>query len=82
MTEWTPTSIERALRQASGETDPGDWSAMLDDLDAEIIRLRSSGARWKPICWQLGIGRATAHRRFKEALKRIADHFNRKSSGS
>ena len=52
------------------------WTAMLDDTDAQIVRLRSSGTRWKPICWQLGIGRATAHRRFNSALRRIAEHLN------
>ena len=25
-----------------------DWSALLDDLDAEIVRLRTSGSRWSP----------------------------------
>jgi hypothetical protein len=57
------------------------WMSLVDDPDADIVRLRSSGSRWKPICWQLGCGRATAHRRFKTALQRIADHLNRESSG-
>ena len=51
------------------------WLAKLDDIDAEIVRLRCSGSPWKPICWRLGIGRATAHRRWKAALRRIADRL-------
>jgi hypothetical protein len=72
MTEWLPAPIERTLRQATARAGAADWSAMLDDLDAEIVRLRTSGARWTPICWQLGISRATAHRHYKAALLRIA----------
>jgi hypothetical protein len=76
MVEWTVASVDQALRQQSTVA-PADWRAMLNPLDADIVRLRSGGARWKPICWQLGIGRATAHRRFKAALKRIAEYLNR-----
>ena len=71
--EWSPALIAR-LRQPSPTVD-ADWSTLLDDLDAEIVRLRTSGSRWKPICWQLGIGRATAHRRFKAALEKLADRL-------
>ena len=49
-----------------------EWLSWLDPLDAEIVRLRCSGSSWKPICWQLGISRATAHRRWKASLQRIA----------
>ena len=74
MAEWSPALIERTLRQASATVD-ADWSAMLNDLDAEIVRMRTSGSRWKPICWQLGIGRATAHRRFKAALEKLSNRL-------
>ena len=77
MAEWTPASVEEALRKPTAGN--GDWFTTLDDLDAEIVRLRSSGARWKPICWQLGIGRATAHRHWKAGLQAICDEFNRSS---
>jgi len=76
MVEGSPASIERILRQASATVDAADWSAILDDLDAQIVRLRSSGIRWKPICWQLGISRATAHRRFRAALEKIVARPN------
>ena len=49
------------------------WLAWLDPLDAELVRLRCSGSPWKPICWRLSMGRATAHRRWKAALQRIAE---------
>ena len=49
------------------------WLAMLNDVDAEIVRLRCSGSPWKPICWRLGMGRATAHRRWKAALQKVSD---------
>jgi hypothetical protein len=75
MGEWTVASIEAALRRP--DTASRDWLTALDDFDAEIVRLRSSGARWKPICWQLGIGRATAHRRWKAGLRAICDKLNR-----
>jgi len=81
MVEGSPALIERTLRQASATVDAADWSAILDDLDAEIVRLRNSGSRWKPICWQLGISRATAHRRFNSALRRIAEHLNAIATG-
>jgi hypothetical protein len=51
------------------------WLSLLDERDAEIVRLRVSGARWKPICWQMGIGRATGHRRYRAALTKIARHL-------
>ena len=51
------------------------WLAMLNDVDAEIVRLRCSGSPWKPICWRLGMGRATVHRRWAAALQRIANNL-------
>jgi hypothetical protein len=76
MIEWSPALIERTLHYAAHTDDGADWAAALDDLDAEIVRLRASGSRWKPICWQMGISRATAHRRFRAALKKIVDRLN------
>ena len=48
---------------------------LLDDVYAEIVRLRCSGSPWKPICWRLGIGRATAHRRWTASLLTIVGHL-------
>ena len=48
------------------------WLSRLDPLDAELVEMRVSGCAWKPICWRLGIGRATAHRRWKVSLAQIA----------
>ncbi len=51
------------------------WLSWLAPLDAELVEMRASGAPWKPICWRLGIGRATAHRRWKAALRLIAERL-------
>ena len=51
------------------------WLQWLDPLDAEIVRMRCSGSPWKPICWQLGISRATGHRRWNASLQRITDRL-------
>jgi hypothetical protein len=44
------------------------WLAFLEPDDARIVWLRAEGVRWKPICWRLGISRATAWRRWAAAL--------------
>ena len=57
------------------------WLKGLDPLDAELVEMRASGSPWKPICWRLGIGRATAHRRWKSSLPRIAGHLVSSAAG-
>ena len=56
------------------------WLSRLDPLDAEVVEMRVSGAPWKPICWRLGMGRATAHRRWKAALRKIADGLKQREA--
>ena len=46
---------------------------------AELARerwRRATGERWKAICWQFGIARATAHRRYQYGLSVIAWRLN------
>ncbi|MFN3847652.1 MAG: DUF6362 family protein, partial [Paracoccaceae bacterium] len=39
------------------------WLRWLDPADARLLWLRANRKPWKPICWELGISRATANRR-------------------
>jgi hypothetical protein len=54
------------------------WLAWLDPDDARIVWLRAENVRWKPICWRLGISRATAWRRWAAALITVANRLNSK----
>ncbi len=44
------------------------WLRWLEVDDARLVWLRVNGRPWKPICWELGISRATAHRRWQYGL--------------
>ena len=52
------------------------WLDWLDDEDAALVQARLEGARWKMICWQFGISRPTAYRRWRHALGLIAWRLN------
>ena len=65
----SPDAIER-MEQAMS------WLGWLGPEDAEIVWSREDGARWKMICWRFGISRATAHRRWRHALRLIACRLN------
>ena len=54
------------------------WLRWLEPDDARLVWSRAQGTAWKPICWQLGISRATAHRRREFALSVIAWRLNGK----
>lgn len=83
MAEWSESAVAEQLRAAQAlaherpQPDTTVWLSWLDPEDAELVLLRSRGTRWKSICWRLGIGRATAHRRWKAALARIAARLSR-----
>lgn len=51
-----------------------NWIA--DGDDKRIVWLRAEGVRWKPICWRIGISRATAWRRWAAAMITIANQHN------
>ena len=65
----TPRDISRAEEALL-------WLRWLETDDARLVWMRVSGHRWKPICWRLGISRATAHRRWEYALSVIAWRLN------
>jgi len=54
------------------------WLRWLDPDDARLLWLRANRTQWKPICWELGISRATANRRWQYGLAVIVWRLNRK----
>lgn len=54
------------------------WLRWLEVDDARLVWLRANGKPWKPICWELGISRATAHRRWQYGLAVIVWRLNGK----
>jgi hypothetical protein len=54
------------------------WLMWLEPDDARIVWLRAEGVRWKPICWRIGISRATAWRRWAASLIVVANRLNSK----
>jgi hypothetical protein len=52
------------------------WLAWLDADDTELVWARAKQMRWKAICWNLGISRPTAHRRWRRSLRLIAARLN------
>jgi hypothetical protein len=55
-----------------------DWLAWLKPDDARIVWMRAEGARWKQVCWRIGVVRSTAHRRWAAALLTVAKHLEAK----
>ncbi len=71
----TPPKLRRPWplpEQISRMEETLGWLAWLEPADARIVWLRASGARWKEICWRVGLARATAHRHWIFALCVIA----------
>lgn len=54
------------------------WLRWLEVDDAKLVWVRAEGMAWKPICWQFGISRATAHRRLQYGLAVIVWRLNGK----
>jgi hypothetical protein len=52
-----------------------EWLAWLSPDDARIVWMRAEGARWKQVCWRVGVARSTAHRRWAAALLTVAKHL-------
>lgn len=52
------------------------WLTWLEPQDAKLVWARAERSRWKLICWQFGIARATAHRRWLYGLAVIAWRLN------
>ena len=56
-----PKPSPRAISQAE---EAMLWLRWLDPELAKLVWARVCGTEWKSICWQFGISRPTAHRRF------------------
>jgi len=54
------------------------WLRWLDPDDARLLWLRANRKPWKPICWELGISRATANRRWQYGIAVIVWCLNGK----
>lgn len=54
-----------------------DWLLLLEDIDdRRLLWLRAERVPWKPICWKMGISRATANRRWKNGICTIMQKLN------
>lgn len=54
------------------------WLRWLEPEDGRLVWARADGMAWKPICWQFGISRATANRRWQYGLAVIVWKLNGK----
>ncbi len=54
------------------------WLRWLEKDDARIVWLRANHSPWKKICWEIGLSRATANRRWKYGLAVIVWRLNGK----
>jgi hypothetical protein len=52
------------------------WLRWLEVDVAKLVCARADRTPWKAICWQFGIARATAHRRWQYGLSVIAWRLN------
>lgn len=52
------------------------WLRWLEKDDARLVWLRANRTQWKPICWELGISRATANRRWHYGIAVIVWRLN------
>lgn len=54
-----------------------DWLLLLENIDdRKLLWLRAERVPWKPICWKMGISRATANRRWKNGIRIIMHKLN------
>ena len=52
------------------------WLRWLEKDDARLVWLRANRTPWKPICWELGVSRATANRRWQYGIAVIVWRLN------
>ena len=52
------------------------WLRWLEVEDAKLLWLRANGKAWKPICWQFGLSRTAATRRWHYGLAVIVWRLN------
>jgi hypothetical protein len=76
---WEPARFARIPPTAAAISQMEEtftWLTWLEPDDARIVWLRAEGVRWKPICWRIGISRATAWRRWAAALIVISNRLS------
>ena len=56
-----------------------EWLRWLEPEDVKLVWARAERLPWKAVCWQCGVARATAHRRWDYALNLIAWRLNGRS---
>jgi hypothetical protein len=54
------------------------WLRWLEKNDARIVWLRANRKPWKAVCWELGISRATANRRWQFGIAVMVWRLNGK----
>ena len=52
------------------------WLRWLEKDEARLVWLRANRTPWKPICWEMGISRATANRRWQYGIAVIVWKLN------
>lgn len=52
------------------------WLRWLDQPDARLLWLRANRTPWKRVCWELGMSRAHAHRRWRYGVAVIVWRLN------
>ena len=73
---------ERRIRLTGERTAPlameehADTIAEAEPADARLLWLRANRTKWKPICWELGLSRATANRRWQYGIAVIVWRLN------
>ena len=70
-----PRPIPRQITQAE---EAMLWLRWLEPEDGRLVWARANRTPWKPICWQFGISRATANRRWQYGLAVIVWRLNGK----
>ena len=74
-----PRPSPRAITQAEETL---LWLRWCEPADARLLWLRANRKPWKPICWELGISRATANRRWQYGIAVIVWRLNGKQAPS
>lgn len=63
-------------RQISEAEEAMLWLQWLEKDDARLVWLRANGKPWKPICWELGVSRTTAIKRWEYGVALITWRLN------
>jgi Domain of unknown function (DUF6362) len=58
------------------------WTVGLDPIDGKIVWMKAYGARWKSICWAVGLQRSAAHQHWLFGLSVISLRLNKRRFNS